>query len=511
VTICGGSTLKIDTFLEATRGHFDLEHLDMDALHNLRNTFIGLDFTEKNIYSVLNIPHLGIASLSYIPILLDFKLALDTPFNKLVKLFIFSQDFQKEELLDGLFSQKDLDACLKMGIMETKEDRIRSAVGFYPCLGHYIATDRNYPDYKFTNAVMYLGQDSYTLARATMRKPVRRTLDLCTGSGVHAIIAAGHSEEVIGVDINARAINFSRFNSIFNGVKNARFVQGDLLEPVRGEKFDLILANPPFVPSPEVKVYFRDGGATGEDPLRKILEKLDDYLTDQGVCQIFTLLVFQEGQDYLQKLTRYLGKEHFDILVLSTNTIDTEYFVIDQMSGFSTFIEYRKKLVEWLKGYYDNKINKLADGVITISRTHKGAAPASRMVKYRVLSRPFSVEMETYFDILYNYEKDATLALMIPKVRDKVKGIWKECYRGGSGTYTVLFSDDDLSHQVEISEDEFRIVNLCDGLRNVEHIAALYADHSPDGRETGRLKDECRGMVRDLAKKFIIDFAGIKT
>jgi methylase of polypeptide subunit release factors len=498
--------MKIDRFLETSKGHFDLDRLDREALEHLKNTFITLEYTEKKIYETLEIPHLGIASLSYMPILLDFKLAENTPFNKLAKLFLFSQDLPREELLKDLFGEKDLEAYLRMGILEKKEDLIRSSIGFYPCLGYYIATDRNYPDYRFPNAVMYLGQDSYTLARATMRKPVKRTLDICSGSGVHAILAAAHSDEVIGVDINGRAINFSRFNSIFNDVKNVRFMQGDLFEPVRGEKFDLILANPPFVPAPEVKIYFRDGGKTGEDPLGRILGNLHGYLTDDGVCQIFSLLVFQKGQDYLQKLYRYLGKEHFNILVLATNSIDIEFFVIDQMSGFSTFAEYRGKLVEWLKSYYDNKINKLADGIIIVSRTREDAAPASRMMKYRVLNRPFSDEIERYFEMLYDYEKDASLASQIPALRENVKGIWKECFKGSAESYVVTFQDDDLSHQVEISADEFGIVALCDGRKDVAELATLYAGAQTDDGEMEHLKQKCFMLVRELAKKFIIEF-----
>ena len=53
-----------------------------------------------------------------------------------------------------------------------------------------------------------------------MRRRVRRTLDLCTGSGIHALLAAAHSERVLAVDINPRAAQCARCNAQVAGAKN---------------------------------------------------------------------------------------------------------------------------------------------------------------------------------------------------------------------------------------------------------------------------------------------------
>lgn len=72
-------------------------------------------------------------------------------------------------------------------------------------------------------------------------------LDMGTGSGVGAIVAAAWAERVVGVDINAEAVRCARINALLNDVDACVDVrQGDLFEPVHGETFDVVLFNPPF-------------------------------------------------------------------------------------------------------------------------------------------------------------------------------------------------------------------------------------------------------------------------
>ena len=110
--------------------------------------------------------------------------------------------------------------------------------------------------------VMAIGLDSAGLVYGAPRDVLRpRLLDLCTGSGVQAIIAALHyAEDVTLVDLNARAVRFARFNLLLNGIgrERSRVYQGSLYEalPPGTPPFDAILAksvsstcraSPPFV------------------------------------------------------------------------------------------------------------------------------------------------------------------------------------------------------------------------------------------------------------------------
>lgn len=76
-----------------------------------------------------------------------------------------------------------------------------------------------------------------------------RVLDVFTGSGVLAVAAGlAGARSVTAVDVSRRAALCARVNGRLNGTR-VRGLRGDLFEPVAGERFDLITANPPYVPS----------------------------------------------------------------------------------------------------------------------------------------------------------------------------------------------------------------------------------------------------------------------
>ncbi|KOT40747.1 methyltransferase [Streptomyces caelestis] len=74
-------------------------------------------------------------------------------------------------------------------------------------------------------------------------------LDVGTGSGALAVEAARRGCRVTAVDVSRRAVCAARLNALLAGVP-VRVRRGNLFAPVRGESFDLILANPPYVPAP---------------------------------------------------------------------------------------------------------------------------------------------------------------------------------------------------------------------------------------------------------------------
>ena len=74
----------------------------------------------------------------------------------------------------------------------------------------------------------------------TPRPRVDRALDVGTGSGIHALLAAQHARQVIATDVNPRALAYTELNAALNGLRNIETRQGSLFEPVEGETFDLI-------------------------------------------------------------------------------------------------------------------------------------------------------------------------------------------------------------------------------------------------------------------------------
>ncbi|WP_422070535.1 HemK2/MTQ2 family protein methyltransferase [Streptomyces orinoci] len=95
--------------------------------------------------------------------------------------------------------------------------------------------------------------DSFLLRQALLRErlpPGARVLDIGSGTGTLAISAArGGAAQVVAVDASLGAVLSTRVNALLAGVR-VTVRRGDLLAPVAGRRFHLVLANPPYVPAP---------------------------------------------------------------------------------------------------------------------------------------------------------------------------------------------------------------------------------------------------------------------
>lgn len=134
--------------------------------------------------------------------------------------------------------------------------------------------------------VLGVGGASLTLARITPRERVGTVLDVGCGGGIQALHASRHADHVVATDLSERALSFAAFNAALNGIE-IELRQGSLLEPVHGERFDLIVSNPPFVITPRRSAeqgtwVYRDGGRAGDTLLGELLDQLPRQLMPGG-------------------------------------------------------------------------------------------------------------------------------------------------------------------------------------------------------------------------------------
>jgi SAM-dependent methyltransferase len=133
--------------------------------------------------------------------------------------------------------------------------------------------------------VLGVGGASLTLARITPRSHVASALDLGCGSGIQALHASRHADRVVATDVSERALAFTAFNAALNGIE-LELRQGSLWEPVAGERFDLVVTNPPFVITPPPadgrRWTYRDGGRRGDRLLAALLDQLPTHLAPGG-------------------------------------------------------------------------------------------------------------------------------------------------------------------------------------------------------------------------------------
>jgi SAM-dependent methyltransferase len=198
-----------------------------------------------------------------------------------------------------------------------------------PYDGGYLLVDR-FVLYGGSDTRVYLGNDSLMLANVIRRRRGARMLDLGAGSGVHGLLCASSDSLATLADIDWRAVDFCRLNEALNRATGrvshpVRVLQGDLFMPVRGEKFDLVVSLPPYVPSlHEGQLYrFADGGEDGASVVKRILEEAPDRLSEQGELLILVqAMMDQEGRPLFYESLRYSERTNLDIRM---TTFDLHY------------------------------------------------------------------------------------------------------------------------------------------------------------------------------------------
>ena len=121
-----------------------------------------------------------------------------------------------------------------------------------------------------------------TVATSPLAEPSdQRALDMGTGTGVGAVFLARRGWRVVAVDLNPEAVRCARINVLLNRLEDRVEVrQGDLFAPVAGERFDLVLFNPPFFRG-EPKGLF-DLAWRATDVMERFAAGLPGVLTQNG-------------------------------------------------------------------------------------------------------------------------------------------------------------------------------------------------------------------------------------
>lgn len=156
-------------------------------------------------------------------------------------------------------------------------------------------------DFQVDSRVLIPRQETETLCEwgiAHLRKMNQpRALDLCTGSGAIAVTLKHECPhaDVTAADLSTDALEVAASNARLNSV-DVRFVQGDLWQPLDGETFDLILSNPPYIPTSDCENLQQevmqeprmalDGGLDGLDFYRRIASGALSHLAPNGLIAV---------------------------------------------------------------------------------------------------------------------------------------------------------------------------------------------------------------------------------
>jgi methylase of polypeptide subunit release factors len=247
--------------------------------------------------------------------------------------------------------------------------------------------------------VLGIGGASTTLARWTPRTPVQRVLDVGTGSGVQAMHAAVHAHDIVATDLSARCLAFARFNAGLNAaVPDGPFAGrsldlrlGSLLDPVAGERFDLVVSNPPYVITPRVAgvptYEYRDGGWTGDEVVRRLVTGMGDVLAPGGVAQLLGNWEHHRGEGWRDRVASWLPPD-VDAWVVQRELQDPAEYAETwaRDGGHRPHEPGHDALVEaWLRDFADRGVEAVGFGVLTLRRPHQGDRSAGGRAPLRRL------------------------------------------------------------------------------------------------------------------------------
>lgn len=178
--------------------------------------------------------------------------------------------------------------------------------------------------FKVNSNVLIPRQDTETLVEQVLKivKPGMKVLDLCTGSGCVLISVLKNAPELTGMgsDISKTALLVVKKNAKLHEV-DAEWVRSDLFDNIT-ETFDVIMANPPYIPTgeilslmPEVRDFepenALDGGADGLDFYRKIAGQVKDYLNPGGY--VYMEIGYDQGEA-VSELMRNAGFTEVEVI-----------------------------------------------------------------------------------------------------------------------------------------------------------------------------------------------------
>jgi methylase of polypeptide subunit release factors len=274
-----------------------------------------------------------------------------------------------------------LEALAVTGLAEVGS-QVTAHVRFFPLDDLLVASDdfpRDGSSEKRTDYVAAYTPTSRLLDSLTPRRRVGRALDVGTGSGVHALLAAQHAGHVVATDINPRALHYTELNAALNDLRNIECRQGSLFDPVDGETFDLVTCNAPYVVSPESRWTFRDGGREADQLSEQVVRAAAQHLNEGGFATMMVSWVATDPDEPDERAIEWIEDVDCDGWVLPAWGADP----LEHAATWNDHLEQdEEKLTEALDSWteYLNRlgIRWVSEGAVVLHR-REGPAHGARV------------------------------------------------------------------------------------------------------------------------------------
>ena len=308
----------------------------------------------------------------------------DGPLETLIRLFLIGADVSETAARRAL-GPLPLEVACRAGLLELSAGSVRARVDLRP-YAQQTAADAGGHDWWVVSDlgsevhggplpadhVLGVGAASLTLAQATPRLPVGRALDVGTGCGVQALHLGMHAARVVATDISARALRFAATTAALSG-QTWDLRTGSLLEPVAGEEYDLVVANPPFVVSAGTGGYdYRDSGRSGDGVCEALVRGLPALLSEHGTAQLLANWIIPSDRPWQDRLGDWLAGGRCDAWVWQREVAEPAEYValwLRDAGERPGTPGWARKYDAWLDWFAAAGVAGVGMGLITLWRT----------------------------------------------------------------------------------------------------------------------------------------------
>lgn len=438
----------------------------------------------------------------------------DAPLDVLIRLFLAAAPVPRAAV-DGALAPVTVDEAVDAGLLEPAPDdpaAVRAALSLRPLdlpdgpqwfLSDLDGLMRPHPQHR--EHVLGVGHASQSLLRATPRDRVGTVLDLGTGCGVHACSATRFADSVTATDVSDRAAGFAAASAALNGA-DVEVLTGDWFGPVAGRRFDLVLANPPFVVGEgRVDHTYRDSGLDLDGASELVVRGAPEHLTPGGTAALLASWVHRDEESWQARVASWLPADGVGAWVLQRDVADPALYVgtwlrdegLDPRVG-----EGRAKSDRWLTHLADAGVTGIGFGFVLLR-----AIDGPSEVVCEELSHPFEdplgAEVPAHFDRMA-WLRDADLDAARPLLADDV-ALERVSVTGDEGWDEVAVRATRMSGPRwthEIDDAGARLLAGCRGeLPTEDLVVLLEAATGVDG-----LADSARRLLADLHRHGFITF-----
>ena len=296
-----------------------------------------------------------------------------------------------------------LEELVALGILSASGDEVVAAIDVRP----YAEDDRHWwvvadltpgldgrrepmrPDY-----VLGIAPASLSLVKLTVPIKAEKALDVGTGCGIQALHLADRVGHIVATDVNPRALQLTRWTAALNRVElDVR--DGSLYEPVRDERFDLIVSNPPYVIAPpsDGRLTYRETGFAGDAVVEQLVRQAPKHLTDGGWCQLLANWTCVRGQDWQERIASWTGDR--SSWAVQREQLDPAEYVELWLrdAGLHGRPEYTSRYDAWLRWLDDQQVEAIGMGWINLHNLagttgRRGMAVRDRAADRAACARP---------------------------------------------------------------------------------------------------------------------------